>query len=752
MSAISGTTDMIPTGGPQGIQASQAGAGGAPVTGMGAAEVWRIVKQRKLFISLMTIFFYTLVVVGTIVVAKWFPQYTSLGIFEVAPQRTEIFAIEPNTLDPDSVKLELESEARKMTNLAVLTDVVATAEFQSTHFWKWYNRDIGKCVYDLQRMVSATPIPDTNLIRVSLSCQYKTEARDIVNTVMRRYETLYREHAVGYYRAQVESVQTSLGERLKKLDQQQIKMTQFRENIDVPQVETERSATTQTLTFFAQEIAQYEANEAQLASQLRAVRAWGAKLPLTPEMKIILESDPRIRLYRSQAETLEIEMNTAAAILLGENHRTMRLLDERRRGYQEFEASQREQLIQDLRNREVSSLEQALSATRNVMVSLQEDLAETEARQRDLDKFLQRYATMVSEEDRMQEQLIQLEKLLSEAQHAYSDSSRVRLRVVQDAQLPIWPSRPSWALYLIGGGMLSVMSAAGLAFLREFTDTAVRTPVDVARSGRVSVLGSVPILDDEEASIEEIEMATRSAPQSLVAEAFRQIRTNLLFSSPPEAQRSLLITSPSPGDGKSAISINLAVSMARGGQRVLLIDANFRRPSLRSAFPNTNSDGLSNILVGQTTLEKTVSKTDIPNLDILTTGPMPPTPAELLATRYMRELLEAALKSYDRVLIDGPPILLMSDALMLATMVDGVVITTRAVSNSKGALRRARDQLAGVNARVLGAILNCVQTRAGGYFKRQYREFYDYTSDETIPPELPMSRAEEGSQSDDQDE
>jgi succinoglycan biosynthesis transport protein ExoP len=155
-----------------------------------------------------------------------------------------------------------------------------------------------------------------------------------------------------------------------------------------------------------------------------------------------------------------------------------------------------------------------------------------------------------------------------------------------------------------------------------------------------------------------------------------------------------------------------------------------RRPALDRAFPQANSQGLSNILVGQGRLENYVTSTDLPNLDILTAGPQPPSPAELLGTNHMREMLVQATEKYDQVIFDGPPVLLVSDALVLATQVDGVVMVCRAKTNSRGVVHRARTQLERVGAHILGAVLNAVESTRGGYFRKQYRAFYDYMAEE----------------------
>jgi capsular exopolysaccharide synthesis family protein len=299
---------------------------------------------------------------------------------------------------------------------------------------------------------------------------------------------------------------------------------------------------------------------------------------------------------------------------------------------------------------------------------------------------------------------------------------------------------------LAAGIPLGLVLGVGLAFLLEFLDTSVRTPRDVARHTSLPLLGVVPILDDEEVAIDDIEVATRTAPNSMVAECFRQIRTNLFFASPAENQKALLVTSPGPEDGKTAVAINLAVTIAQSGRRVLLVDANFRRPALHRAFTNAKREGLSNILIGQRQLQDLASPTDLPQLDVLTAGPIPPNPVELLSSRYMRELLARARETYDQVIIDGPPVLLVSDPLVLANFLDGAIIVCRAKSNSRGAVLRTRDQLDQVRARILGVVLNAVETAPGGYYRRQYRAFYDYLSEggeQAHQTELPAEQADQ---------
>ena len=424
--------------------------------------------------------------------------------------------------------------------------------------------------------------------------------------------------------------------------------------------------------------------------------------------------------------------------LLGKEHRQIKLLEQRKAGFQEQETARREELYDQLRSQQLEGLEQALAQSRAVEISLLEKIQDEEAKQRDLDRNIQAFQDMQDDRDRIQERLAQIEMKIAEAEQVgKGNENQRRVELAQSADAPPNPAWPNLKLFIAGGIFLSFAGGIGLAFLLEFADKAVRTPIDVARYAHVSVLGCIPRLDDEEAEVDEIEQAALVAPQSLVAESFRQVRTNLLFSGPAETQQRLLITSPGAEDGKSSVAINLAVTLARGGSSVLLIDANFRRPTLREHFRNSQADGLSNILIGQRKFDEVVTQTETKNLYLLASGPMPPTPAELLGAESMRKLLEEAAKRFDRIIVDGPPVLLMSDALVLASQVDGVLLVSRAASNTKGELKRANDQLQRIGARVIGAVLNGIEARPGGYFRRQYREYYEYTSDETVPPELP---------------
>lgn len=706
--------------------------------GLGPADAWRIIKQRKWLVILTFVLLYLLVCGVTFVVYQYFPAYTSEALIEMLPVREGPLSLNELRVEPNVIKTQLETEARKLKSRRLVGDVLKLPQVKETNFYKWYDGDLLQMQDDLASMLVSAPVPESTLVRVSLATRTRSDATLIIQKLIDAYLAESRTRTKDEMGQRSESLKETLKKKESELRLLGDDIARFRESTEAPQLESSRERTAYNLSQLQLDLSQVQLAATRVQAQLDQVRATGTgQAPLTAEMRIIIESDPVLRFWRQQVESLDIEIRVSAKTL-GENHRATALLVERRQSIYEKETAKREELIDDLRQRQLEVLTQELASLNAQEGRLQDQIQEMEARQRDVDRNILRYGNMVATEERLRQEIKDISKGVTEAEHMVGDRSReVRMALVQPPIDAVKPSRPDVVFYLGGGFVLALLGSIGLAFLRELTDTAIRTPLDIIRHGNLSVLGTIPLIDDEEADVDEIEHATRGAPNSLVAEAFRRVRTNLTFSGPPESQRCLLITSPRPGDGKTAIAVNLAVTLAQGNQRVLLIDCNFRRPGVRNVFAGTRAEGLSNILIGRGRLEELTSRTELPNLDVLTSGPMPPTPSDLLGGPYMRQVIAESLARYDRVILDGPPALLISDALVLATLVDGVVLVARAVNSSKGALRRARDQLEGVNARIVGAILNGVQARAGGYFRQQYREFYDYTTDEAAPFELP---------------
>lgn len=221
-------------------------------------------------------------------------------------------------------------------------------------------------------------------------------------------------------------------------------------------------------------------------------------------------------------------------------------------------------------------------------------------------------------------------------------------------------------------------------------------------------------------------LVVRDDPRSFAAEAYRVLRTNLHYANPDNPLRRVMITSAGAGEGKSTTAGNLAVCLAQAERSVLLVDADLRRPVLHSIFKQPSTPGLSSYLAGDALPEAVVVKTSIPNLSLVPCGPTPPNPSELLGSRRMNDFLQTMSERFDIVVLDTPPVLAVSDACVLVPAVDGVLLVVGSGVVVRPALKRAKEQLASVHARILGAVVNRFDATANGYGKRYYDNYDSY--------------------------
>ncbi|MFS0750375.1 CpsD/CapB family tyrosine-protein kinase [Oceanobacillus sp. 1P07AA] len=211
-------------------------------------------------------------------------------------------------------------------------------------------------------------------------------------------------------------------------------------------------------------------------------------------------------------------------------------------------------------------------------------------------------------------------------------------------------------------------------------------------------------------------LITKINPRSPISEQYRTIRTNLQFASVDHELRSILLTSAGPSEGKSMTTANLAIVYAQQGKRVLLVDADLRKPTIHYTFRLDNLRGLSNILVGETSMQDAVESSDVENLDLISCGPVPPNPSELLGSKRMQFFIEEAKQHYDIVIFDMPPVLAVTDAQVMSNFVDGAILVVRSKRTENEAANKALEALQSVNANVLGAVLNDRDKKDANYY------------------------------------
>jgi polysaccharide biosynthesis transport protein len=420
-------------------------------------------------------------------------------------------------------------------------------------------------------------------------------------------------------------------------------------------------------------------------------------------------------------------------------------------------AAQRKEIDDNLasaRSTTVESIQVEYNTARSHVGLLQEALDKQKSEANDLaEKLVQYHILQHDAESNKQLYDGLLQKLKEAGITAGLRSSNIR--VVDPALVPTSPSRPQKARNILLALLIGLVGGIGLAIFREYLDNTVKSPDDIqALTGlpSLAVVPSLPGMNGHQgklsrlvrkeggqpiASSPRVELLSYIQPKSQISEAFRALRTSLLLSQAEHPPQVILVTSALPREGKTTAAINLAVTLAQLGDRTLLMDSDLRKPGVRRALNLTGGKevGLSSYLAGVCALDEvTVPHPTIKNLSVLMTGPVPPSPADLLSSHRMREAIADLRHRFKFIVIDSPPIMAATDAVILSVLTDGVLLVVRSGETPKEAFTRARDLLGAVKSRLLGVVLNAVDSSAPDYYYsyRYYPYAYGYGYGEDV--------------------
>lgn len=308
---------------------------------------------------------------------------------------------------------------------------------------------------------------------------------------------------------------------------------------------------------------------------------------------------------------------------------------------------------------------------------------------------------------------------------------------VEQAVVPHEPIRPKTMQNTILSAFLGLVLAVGGILAADALDDTVKSPDEINRQLHLPIMGTISRYDEPEDS----QLITRAQPRSPVAESFRALRTNVQYASVDHPLRTLIVTSPAPADGKTTVVANLATVTAQGGRRVTVVDADLHRPRIHHLFKVDPRPGLSALFIKPTVrLNGSLQPTGSDRLHVIAAGELPPNPSELLGTNRMREILDTINEQSDMIFLDTPPVLSVTDAVVLAPIVDGVLIVVRPGVTKMAALKAAVEQLRYVGANVVGIVLNSVDnksSRYGYYYKSySYKQYKYYRTNGKSPQSL----------------
>jgi succinoglycan biosynthesis transport protein ExoP len=560
--------------------------------------------------------------------------------------------------------------------------------------------------------LTVVPVRNSRLVELRFTSSEPQLAADMANALAKTYIEQNLEFKFHSSKEATDWLSSQMGEQRKKVEESEAALQRYKEQHDAVAVEDRQNIVVQRLGEMNAAVTKAKTARIEkeaLYNQLKAMQTSGS----IDSFPAVLAND-YVQKIKSDLGDLQ-RQQAQLADKYGDRHPEMIKI---RTAIQSTEAKLKNEIdkvvdsvrseYESARSQEVS-LAGALDSQKYEALSLNRKGIEYSVLQREAESNRQIYESLLQ---RTKETGISGEFKAS------------TIRVVDAAEVPQSPFLPRRERDISLAGLTGLFLAVGLVFFFEYLDNRIKSPQELRATLNVAFLGMVPAVPDQHQAL-----ITEGVPANF-AESIRSIRTNVLFSSAEEGAHIIVVTSAGPGEGKSVVSSNLAVSLAQAGQRVLLIDADMRRPRVHEIFDLPQEPGLSNLLVGDCKPSEAVRKWKAVNgLCVLSAGMIPPNPAELLGSKRFEEYISTLGEHFDWVLVDSPPVLAVADAAVVANGASGVVFVVGADQTSRQAAREAIHQLQSAHARVIGAVLNRVDLERNPYYyahyyRKEYAKYY----------------------------
>ncbi len=701
-------------------------------------EILDIFRRHVLLIVIFTIL--GAIVGGGLwfVMATFAPKFTAKTYIEVlSPGKSDPTVIGSSPIANKDVAYEFRfSKASLIKQQSMLQQLIRRDKIRETKWFQSFNEDVIKTMDDLDEKLIATADRNSNYILISMTCGDAEESALIVNQMVDlfiRSQQTSAEEDVGAKLNELKAQETELRNKLASLNNT---LADIRRSSGITQLEMsgDDSSFRHTIT---QKLASLEIGKSKLEADIEEIRTsvtnYEDRNVKSDIVQRTTETDTVVLALIEKITAYEAEL-ARKLTNLGENHREIQQIREVLRQTIAEKDARINSKAQQIRDSDVTLARDQFAVITNRLAKLEELRAQTENQQRDLDTTRALYDQQVSDREETKTKLFDTQEQISKYNLIKQDAETAKVRSMGLAPAPLKMSSPIIYIYIPVGTFLGFMLAIGLAFLIEFMNDLLRTPRDVMKHADISLLGMV-INKNFDAVTRRADMwkVVRQQPFSMMSECYRQFKANLKVTANADSQKVILVTSGNAGEGRTTVAANLAAAFAAEDGKVLIIDANFRRPCIDKIFGGSgeslelNEKGLSDYLLGQCDAQAAIRHTDMADTDVIYSGVLPANPAELLGGQRMCELLDYAKKNYNRIIIDGPP-MLVSDARALAAKADGTVLVFNTAITRRGTAQRIVRELKEVNINIFGAVLIGVRVLKGGYYHELHESYNDYQS------------------------
>jgi capsular exopolysaccharide synthesis family protein len=665
-----------------------------------------------------------------------YPRYDATAVFRCDPPVASPLDSGQGMESQDATARFMGTQVAMMTADEVLAAALKDPDLERSDWAKQFyvsgRLNTPKAMQELTKDLSARVRSSTNLITLSITWRKAPDTATVVNAVARAYmQDLDRMN-----KSESAGKRDALNARMRAIGTEKERIISARDRLlqdsKITDLETAGQSENMQLANIAESLVKIESGMAAVQSMQQKYQDLlkNVGTPVYPDELIsATREDPIIRQSESEISALKIEERSQLARGFGSNHPTLISLRQRIDASERELEARRDEILRKMFDARLDQFRSELAAMEMQKQELETKRDVANTRKEDVVRSLVKIRQFNSELETLAREEGELSIAIKNADQLANSRVYDRVRVLRWAQTPDRVSFPKIQILVPLGIVLFTGLAGGILVLRELLDQRVRGPADLAVIPRLNILGMIPDVSEDPSRPKAIETAFRDTPGGVVTESFRLIRNPLVKKMDQGGRRSLVVMGGMPGSGATTVVCNLGIACAGSGERVLIIDANLRRPAVHKALGLPESPGLGDILAGQATLDAAAQQTGVENLSILPAGTLANRAVpERLSSEAMGRLISEASTKYDRVIIDVPPAIVSGDGMAIANRADSVALVVRAMNEKRGLVNRLRAQLSETHAEMLGVIVNAVRSSAGGYFKRNIQATHAYQS------------------------
>ncbi len=689
----------------------------------------RVIRKHMLWIIGAGVFGVALGFGLNMMFARFAPQYEARAYIEVlsAPGDPEDVTVEGRSNQEEFDRFR-NTEGYKLRQSEILQSVLKHTEIKNTQWYRSRQKlTPGAIERDLLEILSVSTPRETAMIEVRARTRSRNDPSIIVNHIIDEYIEQNRKNMiseVGENEALLTSRRNTLQGEIDLLEDQKNALAQKTEISEIQGTFHETELSYQKLVDARNEVAEMVTSARNNYQSLIAARDQG-NVEYTAEEELRIRDDGVIRTINANINGLKQELQIALE-RFGPGHSVVRNIQYRIDAAETQKEFVRQDLLRKFQDAIISGAKSELARQEATFAKLTEDLEALKQRRAELNAQLRDYKSYEKQLADKRQRLAETDtnltrlRLLSERK----DATRVVIR--GRARTPDTHVFPNLKIMIAVSMFGCVGLVVGIAFLKEMLDSRIKSPADAKLLPPNNLLGVIPDAEEDPSGGGQIELAVHHAPSGLIAESFRQLRSEVVRKLDQRHFKTLMITGCSPHSGVSSVTTNLACSIAANGRRVLVIDVNFRRPALAQLLDVDNTAGLGELLSGAASLEQVVHATSIDNLHAIPIGHGDDHILERLESEAFSQALRRLEGAYDLILIDAPPLSIVSDSKLLANRVQAVLLVARAMKEKRGLVSRLIHQFGSGKAELLGLVINAVRTATGGYYRRNFEAFYAY--------------------------